>query len=175
MIIPTCLAYLVPQLTSESSSQSHPPSHRRAAAFSLSRYLTSKGRSGERNTLVSIVHRPFQARSQKFELNSRLAALSIEAALTALTSLIANTDPSPVLISSLLSPIIPQLYTLMEHVEGLRASDPYVVQLCRNTFITWGKIISLDEGVEVLWSIVRGYGGTWRMERDEEDFEWSLG
>ena len=63
----------------------------------------------------------------------------------------------------------------MEHMEGLRTSDPYVVQLCRNTFITWGKIISLEEGVEVLWSIARGYGGTWHIDKDGEDFEWSLG
>ena len=175
MTIPTCLAYLDPSLTSNTGSQSYPPSHRRAAAFSLSRYLTAKGKNGEKNPLVSIVHRPFQARSQKSETNPRLPALSIETALTALTSLIANTDPSPILISSLLSPIIPQLYALMEHLEGLRASDPYVVQLSRNTFITWGKIISLEEGVEVLWSIVRGYGGTWHMNEDGKDFEWSPG
>ncbi|KAF8974323.1 hypothetical protein BDZ97DRAFT_1900021 [Flammula alnicola] len=92
--------------------------------------LTSDTQLSYRRAAAFVVYRAIK--SEKILMEPREA-------LWSMTVLISNTEPSPVFISKILSPIIPALY---ESVNGL--------------LISWGKIVDHMEGSNILWGIVEG-------------------
>ncbi|KAJ7276373.1 hypothetical protein B0H12DRAFT_1041351 [Mycena haematopus] len=132
-------------------SDSAPTSYRRAAAFSLSRMLTMPTSS----VVLSFLHPPFLA------VNS---ASSPRAALSTIMALVTNTDPSPTLISSLLSPIVSALYSLLYHLDQVKTSDPSLKEMLRGLLGTWGRVVGATEALAVSWSVIDGQGGEWRVD-----------
>lgn len=79
-----------------------------------------------------------------------------DVAINALLTLLSNADPSPTFISHLLAPIVPALYSLLYHLNRVKTSDPKLKESLHGMLLTWGKIAVASQGVETLWSIVRG-------------------
>lgn len=93
--------------------------------------------------------------------------------INALLTLLSNADPSPPLISRLLSPIVPALYSLLYHFHNLKTSDPKLKESVHGMLLTWGKIVVTNEGLKTLWCIVEGGRKTgWRL--DLEGHIWNL-
>ncbi|KAF7355296.1 RTP1-C1 domain-containing protein [Mycena sanguinolenta] len=132
-------------------SERAPASYRRAAAFSVSRMLTTPTSS----VVLSFLHPPFLA------VNS---ASSPRVVLTTIMTLVTNTDPSPTLISSLLSPIVSALYSLLYNLDQVKTSDPSLKETLRGLLGTWGRVVGAMEGLAILWSVIDGQGGEWRVD-----------
>ncbi|KAJ7498954.1 hypothetical protein FB451DRAFT_1334528 [Mycena latifolia] len=115
-----------------------PPAYRRAAAFSISRLLATPAFP----TVLSFVHPPFiHNHDARHELR-----------------------PSPALISSLMSPIVSALYSLLYHLDQIKTSDPSLKEMLRGLLETWGRVVNTTEGLAVLWSVIEGQGGEWRVD-----------
>ncbi|KAI0076623.1 hypothetical protein K474DRAFT_1662644 [Panus rudis PR-1116 ss-1] len=164
---------IIPQLVAvlSSESQTMPRSHKRAAAFSLSRALISfdgqDHSSVAPNILLSILQQPFlmvtQPPSDESTHDAPRKLLPVDA-LRTLQSLLTNTDPSPTLISSLLTPIVPSLFSLWSRLEGLRTVDPSLRVSTQGILETWGRLVSTEECVATMWLIVSGEGGEWKVD-----------
>ncbi len=81
-----------------------------------------------------------------------------------LQTLLTNTDPSPAFISSLLTPIIPPLYSLLAKLEEIKTSDPAMRTTLRGFLGTWGRLLGATECAATLWLLVNGEGGEWRVD-----------
>ncbi|KAF7352810.1 RTP1-C1 domain-containing protein [Mycena venus] len=147
-----------------------PISYRRAAAFSISRMLAMPASSA----VLSFLHPPLLAVSP---------ASPPRAALATIMTLVTNTDPSPALISSLLSPIVSSLYSLLYYLDQVKTSDPSLKELLRGLLGTWGRVIGATEAYAILWSVIDGQGGEWsvdlegqitRLEKSEKPTSLSL-
>ncbi|KAG7449381.1 uncharacterized protein BT62DRAFT_964531, partial [Guyanagaster necrorhizus] len=156
-----------------------PASYKRAAAFTISRMLAADGSSSHheiaRSIIMPLLHYPFlhvtALSNETNSLGQRIDPLSQTSpsvsssklnpntALTALSTLITNTDPLPTLIATLLSPVIPSLYSLLEHLEHVRTSDPTSRETVRSMLETWGRVVEKEEGVRIIWSIIQNEGG----------------
>ncbi|KAJ7068253.1 hypothetical protein C8F01DRAFT_600334 [Mycena amicta] len=145
---------VVPRIL-ELLSNRAPPAYRRAAAFSISRMLAIPACSA----VFSLLHGPFLSINPPIDPQKALATL---------TTLVTNTDPSPTLISTLLSPILPALYSLLYSLEKTKATDPNIKETVRGLVGTWGRVIGAPEALDILWSIVAGEGGFWRINLDGE-------
>lgn len=160
-------------------------SHRRAAAFAISRMLTTDGSFTHHilvsNILLPILHHPFLSLTRDYlkepeiqdtrtNLKSSVSDvhyhLTPRTALSTLMTLLINTDPSPTLISMLLSPIISSLYALLSHLDDIKTSDPELKESVNGLLATWGRVTSSPEGIDVLWTIVNGEGGDWESDLD---------
>ncbi|KAJ6613487.1 hypothetical protein B0H10DRAFT_1805501 [Mycena sp. CBHHK59/15] len=130
-----------------------PLAYRRAAAFSLSRMLATPAS----HAVLSILHPPF------LSINS---AWPPRAALSTIMLLITNSDPSPSLISALLTPIISALYGLLYHLDRVKTSDPSLKEMLRGLLGTWGRVIGVAEALVVLTSVIDGQGVYWRVDLD---------
>ncbi|TFK43559.1 hypothetical protein BDQ12DRAFT_643120 [Crucibulum laeve] len=152
-----------------------PAAYKRAAAFSISQLLADEVLSPHKELAsaitLSIIHKPFlelpSDESNQTDSNSASPNHNLQPsnALSVLISLISNSDPSPVFISNLLSPIIPILYSLLYHLEKHKASDPTLKVSLHGILVTWGKIVTQAKGIEVLSSILdNGEGSEWRVD-----------
>ncbi|KAJ6539322.1 hypothetical protein B0H19DRAFT_961303 [Mycena capillaripes] len=130
-----------------------PPAYRRAAAFSISRMLATPASP----VVLSFLHPPL------LSVNS---SSSPRAALSTILMLVTNTDPSPTLISSLLSPIVSALYSLLYHLDQVKTSDPSLKEMLRGLLGTWGPVVGATEASAILWSVIDGEGGEWRVDLD---------
>ncbi|KAF9009097.1 hypothetical protein BDQ17DRAFT_1349522 [Cyathus striatus] len=148
---------------------------KRAASFSLSRFLSSDNPSSSYKVASSLVyqllHTPFltnKSREETIPSDLRnLPRLSLSTALLTIIALISNTDPSPTFITNLLSPIVPELYSLLHYLEGNKSSDPVLKESLRAVLVTWGKIISSTIGDEILWSILcQNETDHWKVDLD---------
>jgi hypothetical protein len=92
------------------------------------------------------------------------SASSPRAALSTILTLVTNTDPSPALISSLLSPIASALYSLLYHLDKVKTSDPSLKEMLRGLLGTWGRVVGATEALAILWSVIDGQGGEWRVD-----------
>ncbi|KAJ3561227.1 hypothetical protein NP233_g10321 [Leucocoprinus birnbaumii] len=168
-VIPRVIALL-----SEKSS----PTYRRAAAFTISRMLRAGdnpvSHSVKRSIIFGLLHDPLKNVREELDGHDlqqleRLPPgtqihLRPDVAIEMLLALLSNADPSPSFISDLLSPVVPSLYSLLYHSNKVKTSDPLLKEALRGALKTWGKIVSGNEGVEVLWSIVRsGQQGGWKI------------
>lgn len=154
-----------------SDSQTTPLFHRRAAAFSLSHILISSDGSNHNQVatkiLLDVLQRPFllitppPPDSSSSDTHQNLSPLI---ALRALQSLLTNTDPSPTLISSLLTPIMPALFALWSRLEVHKTVDPTLRVSTQSILETWGRLAGMDECLASLWLIVNGEGGEWRVD-----------
>ncbi|KAJ3794052.1 hypothetical protein GGU11DRAFT_759476 [Lentinula aff. detonsa] len=121
------------------------PAYRRAAAFALSQMLAVEDRIPAK-IVLSLLHDPFLKGSDK--------PTDVTTALSDLTILLTNSDPSPDLISSLLSPVVRPLYALLFHLDTIKTSDPELKEVVRGLLMTWSRIASTSEAVDILWSIL---------------------
>ena len=87
------------------------------------------------------------------------ASQSLEKLLIILT----NTDPSPPLLSTLLSPILPALYNALFCLDDKKTSDPHAKEILRGVLETWGRVVTFDEAVSGLWHIINNEGGEWEV------------
>lgn len=160
---------LLPPASSEDSTRTDVPAlHVRAAAFFVSKSMIGpeyKQRSG--SILLSLLHEPFNLK-KSVESFPEWKPLPIRAALFVMSKIVLNTDPSPPFFSALFSVIAARLYTLVEYLQRSRTSDPADVRQARGLFVTWAKIVDLEEGREVIWSIIRGEGGDWEFGEESE-------
>jgi hypothetical protein len=93
-------------------------------------------------------------RSSTIETSGGQDSLKASVALSRLLVLIANCDPSPELITNLLTPIVAPLYSLLFHLSGQKTSDPRVKESVQGLLATWGKIVNAETAVNSLWGIV---------------------
>jgi len=89
-------------------------------------------------------------------------------ALSILLVILTNADPSPLLMSTLLTPILPSLYAALFYLDGRKTSDPQMKESLRGILETWGRVISLQEVTDVLWSILVDEGGEWELDGEEK-------
>ncbi|GJE84525.1 RTP1-C1 domain-containing protein [Phanerochaete sordida] len=159
-----------------SAEDDTPLSHRRAAAFSLSRMLSSENEKDRASTLVSrlllpTLQRPFLEVTQGAFLKSTGSASAADIlritpsqAIRTLQTLLSNTDPSPELISHLLTPIVPALYALLWALDSIKTSEPVLRTTVRGLLRTWGRLVDGAEGIATLRLVVDGEGGEWRVD-----------
>jgi hypothetical protein len=170
LLVPRILALLY---------NSSPVTHRRAAAFTLSRMLSSDNSYGHQALAASIIiptlHEPFlqstPVGSQELPRDSPLSLhvrvhypLSPTEALSTLMTFIMHTDPSPTLISTLLSPIMPCLYALSAYMNRMKTTDPVSKEFVSGLLATWGRVVASDECFDSLWHVLKGAGGAWEID-----------
>ncbi|KAJ3980001.1 hypothetical protein F5890DRAFT_1558111 [Lentinula detonsa] len=131
------------------------PAYRRAAAFALSQMLAVEDRIPAK-IVLSLLHDPFLKGSNK--------PTDVTTALSDLTILLTNSDPSPDLISSLLSPVVRPLYALLFHLDTIKTSDPELKEVVRGLLMTWSRIASTSEAVDILWSILDDEASQWHTD-----------
>jgi hypothetical protein len=124
------------------------------------------------STLVSslalpIMHGPIMQVS-KVPVEDRclatFAPMTPTRALSALTILILNTDPSPIFVALVLSQVVPALYALMFHMDGMKASDPVLKESVRGLLATWGRVVERKEGADTLWSVLQSDRMHWEVD-----------
>lgn len=84
-------------------------------------------------------------------------------AIRTLQNLLTNTDPSPALISNLITPIVPSLYELASTLDLVKTSDPALKTTVRGFLRTWGRLVDMIEVIATLWLVVDGEGGQWQI------------
>lgn len=177
LIIPRVLALLAPAPTGRAAS-----AHRRAAASALARMLAGEDtpaahRELAASVLLPILHDPFLRVTPPPSLESDentpaapstqgslLVPLTPAAALETLTTILTNTDPAPLLISSLLTRIVPPLHSLLEHLHRTKASDPALKETVRGLLSTWARAVAAGEGGDALWAVIEGSGCDWEVD-----------
>ncbi|KAG6919413.1 hypothetical protein DXG01_006296 [Tephrocybe rancida] len=155
-IIPRIVALLAPQ---ESAT------NKRAAAYVLSRMLSADITSPHQDVISRIARTTLLRPFRDSELDEGMVSkLSPSSALTTLITVVSNADPSPTLISALLSPILPTLYSLLYHMDQIKTTDPSLRESFRGLLVTWGKIVGTAEGLEILWSIIQSEEIKWTVD-----------
>jgi len=115
-------------------------------------------------TILISLHKPFLEFSDAQHQNSNHSFLEAWSALLSLTALLSNTEPSPTLLSKLLSPIIPSLYHLSYDLEKFKTADPQLKESVMGLLLSWGKIVDEDEATRILSSVVEGgKDGDWKF------------
>lgn len=148
-----------------------PAAYRRAASFSLSRMLSTSNpyQILVRSFVLPLLHAPFlevalNAAPLPTSTMLQPSSLSASASLRTIQTFITNTDPSPTLISTLLSPVLPSLYALLESLEHNKTVDPTLREGVRGLLATWGRIVEAEEGVALLWACVENPGMDWAID-----------
>lgn len=150
-----------------SSTAAIPPTQRRAAAFTLSRLLSAEGnphQTAVARIVLPALQKPFLQITQQEDDADARQAFSPATTLDILQTFLANTDPSPTLVSSVITPIVPALYTLSYSLHRVKSADPALAATLRGLLGTWGRLIGDAEGGAALWLIVDGEGGEWRVD-----------
>ncbi|TFY64009.1 hypothetical protein EVG20_g6094 [Dentipellis fragilis] len=155
---------VVPRLLHFISSEDNVPgAYRRAAAFSLSRMLASEPPSSHQALIsrlaISPLHAPFSASPPSIP-----DALTPSSALRTLQTFLTNTDPSPPLISMLLSPVIPAIYAILYALDTSRTVDPVLRESVKGLAVSWGRIVGVEEGSAILWACVEAPGDEWTAD-----------
>lgn len=155
--MPKIIAFLAP-----SSAEKTPVTHRRASAFTLSRLLLKDSNHYQITSAITLpyFHKPFQRLTESTESEELPAPM---VALLTLQSFVLNTDPSPEIISVLLTPIISELYSLYSLCVTSKTADPSIRETIYGLLITWSRVVSSSEVLEGIWSIICGSGGDWDL------------
>ncbi|KAH9894464.1 hypothetical protein C8Q73DRAFT_518427 [Cubamyces lactineus] len=136
-----------------------PHSYRRAIAFSLSRMMTNEENAQIKESTMQLVfpvlHGP---------IISGAGSMSPKASLNTIQVLLINTDPSPHLITALLTPIVPSLYSLYACLDGAKAADPILREGIKGLLSTWGRLVSSEDVIGTIWRIIGGEGSDWRVD-----------
>lgn len=115
--------------------------------------------------IYSTLHLPFLQVSHPTEESTKLPLPST--ALSNLLIFIANCDPSPELISNLLSPIVPSLYSLFFYLSSQNTADPQLKESVQGLLLTWGKIVDTANATDILWTLVKeGRQQYWKVGLD---------
>ncbi|KDR83776.1 hypothetical protein GALMADRAFT_236141 [Galerina marginata CBS 339.88] len=150
------------------SLTSHFVTHRRAAAYTFYRAVVPQKASLHQpraSVVLEILHSPFIDRQHiENQQISRQPVIWPREALLSLTNLVSNTEPSPLFISKILSPIVSSLYLLSYDLEQIKTVDPSLKESITSLLIAWGKIVDQTDGTNILWSIIRnGKDGQWKL------------
>jgi len=141
-----------------------PESFKRAGAFTLARLLESStattSQSHATPFILDLLHKPFLEDPSQ---NENSSVLAVDEALDRIIVLLANTDPSPTLIPVLLAPLVPPLYSLLDHLDHVRTSDPSLKDAVKGLIGTWSKIASPTKAVEKLWSLLSTSRMYWQV------------
>ncbi|KAG7096988.1 hypothetical protein E1B28_004383 [Marasmius oreades] len=133
---------------------------RRASSFTISRLLTNiETSSPAPQIILSTLHFPFLHVSSPGMAGGSPSFPDVAYALSSLSILLANSDPSPKLISTLLSPIIAPLYAVMHHLDSSRTSDPSTREIVHDTIMTWFRVSAAEEAVATLMFILDDQDG----------------
>ena len=145
--------------------------NKRAASYTLSRILSTDKPFTHQELAIeiafSILHRPFLVLSEDANLEEGSPDLlrpDPSVVLPRLITLVSNADPSPSLISAILSPIATSLYSLLHCMDQVKTSDPTLTHSLRGLLITWGKIVNPSDGVDILWHLVEDEAESWKIE-----------
>ena len=121
-------------------------------------------------TLLPLLHTPFlsleqavnntQPASSTPPQSSRLSPID---ALQTLQIFFLHTDPSPTELSTLLDPIVPEIYTLASLYRSSKIADPTVRESLNALLNIWGRIVDSSVASKSLWSVVSGIGGYWEL------------
>jgi len=84
--------------------------------------------------------------------------------LEKLSILLMHTDPSPVLLSTLLSAIFPAMYAALFCLDNKSTSDPLVSEGLRSILETWGRLVTFEEATSGLWFVINDEGGEWEFD-----------
>ncbi len=143
------------------------PAYIRAASFTLSRMITAEG-SPRHHTLVSrilfnLIHDPVLITSGSISTETNTALSPVEA-IDIVQTFLTNTDPAPTLVSTTLSPIATSLYALLGTLARVKTADPTLRESVRGLLLTWGRVVSVEEAVAILWACIDGQGGEWNVD-----------
>ncbi|EJU06615.1 hypothetical protein DACRYDRAFT_113279 [Dacryopinax primogenitus] len=151
-----------------------PTSHVRAAAGTIARMIRQQ-RGICMTLLARNVLAPFFPPTHAYSKDwpAHLPRPQALHALQALSILLANVDPSPVLWSVLLGEILPPLWGLYEFLSTQPTADPVLRELAQGLIEGWARLVGDDVAVSGWIGIVQcwkgwgyGEGGKW---------EWALG
>ena len=154
-----------------------PASHKQAASFTIYRSIVPKKQGqhqGASSIVLGILHDPFLKLVDSFE--QKLAhTMEPSEALSSISTLISNTEPSPIFISKILSPILAPLYLLSYNLARYKTADPQLKTTIDGLLQSWGKIVDQPEGVNVLWSILEaGQSSEWKYNTDGQLWRFEL-
>jgi len=142
----------------------------RVAAFTLSRMLspTFQHHAIVAATLLPPLHMPFLSLERVVnndEAVSLVASrhLSPIDALQTLQIFFRHTDPSPTELSTLLNPIVPEIYTLASLYRSSKTADPNIRESFNALLNIWGRIVDSSDVIRGLWDVVSGVGGDWEL------------
>ena len=164
---------VLPQLLSLLSTSVDVPSiQRRVAAFALSRLLSPENNPHHvevSRIVLPLVQKPLLQLPEELSFvqddapDHKPAYTPLEA-LDILQTFIINTDPSPTLISGIMTPIIPAIYSISYSLDRIKSADPSLKATFSGLLGTWGRLIGSAEGVATLWLIIDGEGGEWQVD-----------
>src|SRR5258708_5966052 len=159
-VIPRLIELLTPRAKAS-------PAYIRAASFTLSRMITAEG-SPRHHTLVSrilfnLIHDPVLITSGSISTETNTALSPVEA-IDIVQTFLTNTDPAPTLVSTTLSPIATSLYALLGTLARVKTADPTLRESVRGLLLTWGRVVSVEEAVAILWACIDGQGGEWNVD-----------
>ncbi|KAI0092021.1 hypothetical protein BDY19DRAFT_983564 [Irpex rosettiformis] len=170
---PEYFEIILPQLLSLlSTSFDVPAIQRRVAAFTLSQLLSSEENTHHADVsriLLPLLQKPLLETSEHCLLSQDdtpkpQSTFSPLESLDILQTFLANTDPSPTLISGIMTPVIPAIYTVSYSLDKIKSADPSLKATLSGLLETWGRLIGDTEGVATLWLIVDGEGGEWQVD-----------
>jgi hypothetical protein len=114
--------------------------------------------------LLSSLHDPILVITPDLSTSQETKTLTPVEAIQVIQVFLTNTDPSPNLVSTTLSPIVTSLYALLGTLAHVKTADPTLRELVRGLLIAWGRVVPTDEAVAILWACVEGQGGEWTID-----------
>ncbi|KAG8918949.1 hypothetical protein FRC01_001559, partial [Tulasnella sp. 417] len=129
-----------------------PQSHKRAAAFAISRMLSVRTAIVSR-ILSDILQSPF------FPPRPTSEPQSVTPSLQTLQVLFSHSDPSPTLPMHLLGPILGPLYALLATLDEVRTSDPALKELVKGLVRLWGRTVATEDAVKGWWKVIESGDG----------------
>ena len=176
LIIQEYFSLIIPRVIHLLSSNM-PASHKQAASFTIYRAIVPKKPAQHQDAssiVLAMLHDPFLLLVDSSE--QRLAnTIEPSEALSSIITLISNTEPSPIFISKILSPILASLYLLSYNLAQYKTADPQLKASVNGLLLSWGKIVDQPEGVNVLWSILEaGQSSEWKYNTDGQLWRFEL-
>jgi hypothetical protein len=158
-------------------SSNMPASHKHAASFTIYRAIVPKKQGQYRDAssiILSMLHDPFLKLVDSSEQKPPNTMEPSEA-LSTISTLISNTEPSPIFISKILSPILAPLYLLSYNLAQYKTADPQLKMSINGLLLSWGKIVDQPEGVNILWCILEeGQSSEWKYDTDGQLWRYEL-
>ena len=158
-------------------SSNVPASHKQAASFTIYRAVIPEKQAQYQNAssiVLAMLHDPFL---KLVDSSEQKPANTIEPseALSSISTLISNTEPSHIFISKILSPILASLYLLSYNLAQYKTADPQLKASVNGLLLSWGKIVDQPEGVHLLWSILEaGQDSEWKYNADGQLWRFEL-
>lgn len=89
-------------------------------------------------------------------------------AIHALSVIVANADPTPVVIENLLQPLASKLYLLLEYLHRSKTADPTLRETVEGLLNTWGRLSEAEKVVSGLWEVMEDLPFEWGVDEEGE-------